>query len=251
MNAEEGPNTANRMETGQRSYRDHTQGRRFVIQDEDDLFRRVRNVLDCLDGSGLDLPIFLHALSWGAEGLISDNKARYHRSVLMNSTELPEIIKQWSRRSEAAQRFLTTWAVDHVTQRINTEMNAAVEKLRCDGDDLSEQTFLSITPQSMESLLEPEVPTLWTVLKSAAKTSQQEKRNKDNSKKVRVAQIQMASCACLPFTRQNIPFIVCQLAFSRNRNANLFHKFFTVYLKGCGLPAKAIDTMSSLGLTMS
>ena len=24
-----------------------------------------------------------------------------------------------------------------------------------------------------------------------------------------------------------------------------------VYLKGCGLPAKAIDTMSSLGLTMS
>lgn len=46
-------------------------------------------------------------------------------------------------------------------------------------------------------------------------------------------------------------FVVCQLAFSRNRNANLFHKFFTVYLKGCGLPAKAIDTMSSLGLTMS
>ena len=46
-------------------------------------------------------------------------------------------------------------------------------------------------------------------------------------------------------------FVVCQLAFSRNRNASLFHKFFTVYLKGCGLPAMAFDTMSSLGLTLS
>lgn len=46
-------------------------------------------------------------------------------------------------------------------------------------------------------------------------------------------------------------FVVCQLAFSRNHHANLFHKFFTVYLKGCGLPAMALDTLSGLGLTMS
>lgn len=45
--------------------------------------------------------------------------------------------------------------------------------------------------------------------------------------------------------------MVCQLAFSRNHQANLFHKLLMVYLKACGLPAKAIDTMSSLGPTMS
>lgn len=105
----------------------------------------------------------------------------------MNSLELPGIIQQWNRRSESARNSLTSWAIDHVTALVNTEMDTAVERLRCDGDDLNEDTFLSLTPRSMKSLLKPEVPTLWRILKSASRTGQQEKRNKDKegSEKVR------------------------------------------------------------------
>ena len=195
----EAGNPANSMAAGRNSYQGHTQNRRSAMRDEDDLAERVKKALVYLDGLGLDLPILLHALSWGNEPLISDSVAKYHRGVLMNSLEFPEIVKQWSKRSEAARTSLTRWAGDHITQCISTEMNAAVEKLRCDGDDLSEETFLSITPQSMALLLKPEVPTLWRVLKSASRTNQQEKRNKEDSKKVWTP-TQTENRICLPFT---------------------------------------------------
>jgi hypothetical protein len=164
------------------------------MQGEQDLVEQVRKALTYMDSLGLDLPIFLHALSWGNDPLISDSMAKYHRGILMNSLELPEIVKQWNKKSEAAQSPLTQWAVDHVTQLINTEMNAAVEKLCCDGDDLTKETFLSITPQSMTLLLKPAVPTLWRVLKSASRTSQQEKQNKEDSKKVQAIHQNGESC---------------------------------------------------------
>lgn len=45
--------------------------------------------------------------------------------------------------------------------------------------------------------------------------------------------------------------MICQLAFCRNRRANIFQKFLSLYLKGCGLAARAFDTLSSLGVTTS
>ena len=73
------------------SYRVHIQNRRSAIRDEEDLVERVKKVLVCMDGLGLDLPILLDALSWGSEALISENNAKYHRALLMNS-QLPEML---------------------------------------------------------------------------------------------------------------------------------------------------------------
>jgi hypothetical protein len=148
-------NSTDPVEVGRNSYRDHTLNRWSELRDEEDLVKRVKKVLVCMDGLGLDLPILLGALSWGSELLTSDHSAKYHRGVLMNSLELLEIVKQWCKKPEAGRKTLTRWAVDHVTQLINTEMNAVVEKLRCDGEDLNEETFLSITPRSMILLLKP------------------------------------------------------------------------------------------------
>lgn len=175
---------ANPADAERTSYQAHTAGRRATIVDERDLSERVINVLAHMKTLGLDLPILLHALSWGNKFLTVDGEARYHRGVLMNSVELPEIIQQWNKRSQTARHSLTEWAVGHVTTLINTEMDAAVEKLRCDGDDLAEETFLSITPDSMALLLKPEVPTLWRILRSTSRTNQQKKRNKETSEKV-------------------------------------------------------------------
>ena len=46
---------------------------------------RFTAVLDCIDNLGLDLPIFLSA----------DGKARYERSALIHSEELPQILERW------------------------------------------------------------------------------------------------------------------------------------------------------------
>lgn len=176
--------TTNVPDAERTPYHIHTLNRRAAIRDEQDMFERVSNTLSHMKGLGLDLPILLHALSWENKLLTADGEARYHRSVLMNSLELPGIVQQWNKRSGAARSSLTSWAVDHTAALINAEMDTAVEELRCDGDSLTEETLLSITPCSMTSLLKPAVPTLWRVLKSASRTSQQEKRNKEDSDKV-------------------------------------------------------------------
>lgn len=61
----------------------------------------------------------------------------------------------------------------------------------------------------------------------------------------------LAKIKCLNLGTQTIFFVICQLAFRRNRRANGFQKFLALYLKGCGLAARAFDTLSSLGVTTS
>ena len=55
----------------------------------------------------------------------------------------------------------------------------------------------------------------------------------------------------LDLNTQTIFFVICQLAFRRNRRANVFQKFLSLYLKGCGLATRAFDTLSSLVVTTS
>ena len=181
---DEADNPTNTGDTEQVSYRGHTLNRWRSIQGKQDLFERVSRVLAHMKELDLDFPILLSALSWGNKLLTTDGEARYHRSVLMNSQELPEIVQQWSMRSEVVRGSLTAWAIDRVTNLIDIEMNTAVGKLHCSGGDLNEATFLSITPGLMTSLLKPEVSALWSILKSASRTSQQEKWNKEVSEKV-------------------------------------------------------------------
>ena len=45
----------------------------------------IKHVLVVMDGMGINLPIFLDALSWGDPECILDAKIRYAKSALMNS----------------------------------------------------------------------------------------------------------------------------------------------------------------------
>jgi hypothetical protein len=47
----------------------------------------IRHILTVMDGLGINLPIFLDALSWGDPECIQDAKIWYSRSALMNSKE--------------------------------------------------------------------------------------------------------------------------------------------------------------------
>ncbi|KAF9787416.1 hypothetical protein BJ322DRAFT_1107483 [Thelephora terrestris] len=188
----------------------HMTNRRNAIGGDDDLKTRVSAVLNAVT---------------------EDSVAKYQRSLLMNSVELPQILDRW-KKSKSARTRLETHALNSVGGLIKKEMDMVVDHLRCAGEDLTEDNLASVTEEEMVLKLKPAAPTLWKILKTASQTGQQEKRNKSDR-------------------RKRLVFMICQLAFSRNHNANQFHKFLTVYLKACGLPAKALDTLSSLGLTMS
>ncbi|KAJ7938842.1 hypothetical protein B0H13DRAFT_1496236, partial [Mycena leptocephala] len=55
----------------------------------------VKMILALMDGIGINVPIFLDALSWGDAACTLDAKIRYERSALLNSTELPNILQRW------------------------------------------------------------------------------------------------------------------------------------------------------------
>jgi len=164
--------------------RTHTANRRNAIQDGDDLKARVSAVLKRMDEVGLDLPIFLDALSWGCESVTGDSTATYQRGLLMNSVELPHIVDRWERRSKSARRVLAVQAVDFISRLVGKEMDAVVDHLRCPEEDLTEENLSLVTEGEMVSILKPAAPTLWKIMKFASRTSQQEKRNKTDRKKV-------------------------------------------------------------------
>ncbi|KAG5645939.1 hypothetical protein DXG03_004729 [Asterophora parasitica] len=67
---------------------EHTAQLRKNLEGQD-LSAKVAYVLCVMDSVGINLPIFLDALSWGDKGCILDGKIRYERTALMTSVELP------------------------------------------------------------------------------------------------------------------------------------------------------------------
>lgn len=59
------------------------------------LAERVHAVLQTMADVGLNLPLFLDAVSWGSDDCVQDARIRYARSSLMNSEELPGILRRW------------------------------------------------------------------------------------------------------------------------------------------------------------
>ena len=57
----------------------------------------IRQVLIYMDALGINVPIFLDGLSWGNTDCTMDAKIRYARSALLNSEELPGILRCWWR----------------------------------------------------------------------------------------------------------------------------------------------------------
>ncbi|KAF9641836.1 hypothetical protein BDM02DRAFT_3201110 [Thelephora ganbajun] len=88
----------------------HTTNRRNMIHGDDDLKTCVLVVLRCIDEVGLDLLIFLDTVSWGCGTVTGDSTAKYQRSLLMNSVELPQIVDRWEWRLKSAQPVLVTHA---------------------------------------------------------------------------------------------------------------------------------------------
>jgi hypothetical protein len=70
------------------AYRQH-------LETTEDIAERVVQILEFMEELHVNLPIFLWAISWNVEELVSHPKARFARTTLMISEELPGILTHW------------------------------------------------------------------------------------------------------------------------------------------------------------
>ncbi|PCH40525.1 hypothetical protein WOLCODRAFT_56997, partial [Wolfiporia cocos MD-104 SS10] len=167
-------------------HRERTRRLRENLQASGDMSGRVLRVLECFKDEGLDLPLFLWALSWNPEfpELVSGGKARYARTALTHSIELPEILWRWNRplrrhcvevRTRAAHPIFESMASEIVKGTINAEMEKLAPALQSPQEDLSEESLLEFNWNDTASEIRAVAPMTWALLRSAAYTSRQEK----------------------------------------------------------------------------
>ena len=162
---------------------------------EGNLAAKVRDILDYISSLGLDLPLFLDAVSWGSPQCHSDRKIQYARTSLLASKELPQILQRWfkpprrmkegkGRRPVGARQTLYQFAVECVTDKIDREMKASAFLFTSPSEDFSEAHLLDM---DFEKKLKPKVqtyaPMLWQLMKRACTPKKLEEHS--NKKKNR------------------------------------------------------------------
>jgi hypothetical protein len=164
-----------------------TQGLRDKLKDKD-LAPKVRTVLEAMTSVGMDVPIFLDALSWGNEECTQDALIKYHRSSLLHSKELPNILSRWWKapiskgtkraRAKAAGPAMEAFAATCSQDVLSRELEGVASlMLSPAGKDIEEKTLTSVNFDDMIAKMAVQAPTLWTLLLNLAYTPEQRKRN--------------------------------------------------------------------------
>ncbi|KAF7332774.1 hypothetical protein MKEN_00161100 [Mycena kentingensis (nom. inval.)] len=73
-----------------------TRNLRAVLDDlpEDEMESKLLHVLDAMDETGLDIPLFMEVLCWGRKCAVQNARIRYARTTFMCSDELPLVVKR-------------------------------------------------------------------------------------------------------------------------------------------------------------
>ncbi|KAJ3818577.1 hypothetical protein F5880DRAFT_1682852 [Lentinula raphanica] len=204
----------------------------------------VLAVLDSIAAQGLDLPLFLDALFYGDSDCHSNQRCRYARDSLMTCDELPRIVQVWHKpprhpggqkscRPFGASRVMEDFALNTVSSKVNRELRISAPLFASDPLDFSENQLLGVDFQELKAQVLARNPILWRILQSAAYSEKQELHNKRKDPDMVVLNI------------------FSQLQYTRSSCRGRIAKLWAIYLKSCGLSARAFDAVHSLGLCMS
>jgi hypothetical protein len=153
-----------------------------------DIVERVVKILQLMEELHVNLPIFLWAISWNVEELISNPQARFARTSLMISDELPGILTHWHQpprqhnagvRTKAAKLAMTNWALETLCDTVDDELLALGPAMQFPQDDLSEDALLGIRIQDMIPEVQANAPVLWKLVCDLTCTQKQVRRNKN------------------------------------------------------------------------
>jgi hypothetical protein len=150
---------------------------------------KVKATLLFMKQQGLDVVIFLDALCWGDEGCHSDSQIVFARTGLMVSEELPQILqrcynpprrsgKAHGARPAGARRVLLDFATSCISDMIDREMKLSASLFLSPPEELSEEHLTDLDFGVFMERVQASAPILWQILRRAAYTPEQEKRNK-------------------------------------------------------------------------
>ncbi|KAK7031818.1 hypothetical protein R3P38DRAFT_3507985 [Favolaschia claudopus] len=205
------------------------------------LISKVLAVLNTLTAQGLDLPIFLDALSWGDQDCISNKTVQYARTSLMTSEELPQILERWYRpprhqsggqRPEGGRRTLLDFSFTTIADIVDQEMKILAPLFLSPPENLSEEHLTDLDFESLKGEIQGSAPILWNILRRAASTEVRYQHKNKNPDMI-------------------ILHMISQAQYSRSNRRGRIAKLWSIYLKACGLSARAFDALHVLGILMS
>lgn len=171
------------------SYGIHAENtRRLQNQMEGNLSEKVQKVLFAMESVGINLPIFLDALSWGDAECIADSKIQYARSSLLMSAELPGILQRWWKpprasgsrkaRPRGARPTMEQFAISCVDNIVENEMEKLGPVFRSPvGEDVKEETLTEFHFQTFIDQVKELAPQMWSFLWNRSYSLQQRNRN--------------------------------------------------------------------------
>src|ERR1700720_1048317 len=153
-----------------------------------ELSEKVHKILDYINLLGMNLPLFLDALSWGDKGCIQDEKIKAARTALMENAQLSGILQRWwkpphtSKKSHKARATggritMKNFATSCLAEIFGEEMKAVGRILHSSGGDVTEKDFTDVDFDKIIEEVKAEAPTIWLTFRSVSYSPKQEKRN--------------------------------------------------------------------------
>ena len=141
-----------------------------------DIVDKVCHILRVMEQLGLNLTLFLDAVSWGDPKCVSNPIIRNARSGLMISTELPTILRRWwrpprvhGRRVLGASQAMEDFAQECISQIANKEMEKMAMVFKSGGDDdVSEERLTNTTISAAIEQVKSHGPLVWSLLSDFA-----------------------------------------------------------------------------------
>ncbi|KAJ7782371.1 hypothetical protein DFH07DRAFT_864871 [Mycena maculata] len=204
----------------------------------------IIRVLQFMDGNGVTLANLLDGISWGDEDCTSNAKICNERTRLLNSPELPGILRRWwkpprpsrskKRRPNGARAVMQEFSLECTQQILEVELESLEKLFKSPvGEDIKEEHLTGISFHKMVTQVKDMAPNLWKVLFRLARTEPQQKRNPHKN------------------PANTILIMISMFSYSRTHHRGRLQKLFSIYFKFRGLSAKGFDTLHAIGLTMS
>ena len=181
-------------EAGPAIQHQHTQHLRNCMTGR--LVDKIQYIFEVMDRLGINLTIFLDAVSWGDGECTANSKIRYERSGLMKSGELPQILHRWWRpprsstsnkkRASAASDVMEKFSSECFREVVDQELRAVGSVFRSPaGNDVKEETLTGFSFKEVIPSVQHLAPNLWSVLHGLAYTNSQiTRKSSKNPEKV-------------------------------------------------------------------
>ncbi|KAK0479278.1 hypothetical protein IW261DRAFT_1626799, partial [Armillaria novae-zelandiae] len=216
---------------------DSSQG---VQSDEIEKMQRVRNVILYMSSVGLDLLVFLEAVSWGSHACTIDRDIKAARTTLMNSSKLEVILQRWWNpptrvsKDQTATKVMATFMQQSLSHLLSRQLESLAEFFRSPaGADITEEALTGLDFDQLRAKIQERAPNLWEFMYNLGLSPRSQKRQ-ERRDPVKI-----------------VLMIIAMLSYARSHHRNLLQKGFAIYFKFRGLSAKAFDALHALGVTMS